>query len=746
MMQLKKLELNGFKSFGRKTELRFDHSITAIVGPNGSGKSNIVEAFRFVLGEQSIKAMRGKRGEDLIFNGAEGVSRSNRGSVKIVIDNSERQLAVDFDEVSIERVVYRDGANEYILNNSKVRLRDILELLSGIHIGVSNHHIISQGEADRILNAKPEERKEMIEDALGLKIYQYKKKESQRKLDKTKENLREVSLLRKELAPRIHFLRRQVEKIERAEEIKKTLTSLYNNYLKREYVFLISQRKHIENNRLIPEQKLNEVEQKIKESRDILSAEPIEDSKRDILLDLEDKIKNIRKEIDESLRSIGSVEGQILSYKKITEKVSNKSVDEVLPLYVVSNVAGSIFTEIDQIVSNDDLGFIKESAQRIRSLLNDLLNEYKQEEEVNQGIYSEIGELENKKEYLESEVKNKREQESSYTAEYAELQKEIEGDKEKDREGERELFRLSSVQKDLLTEISELDRLERDYNRTSELFKQELTEAGVLIGSTVLGYRNTVVREESGREIPEEELISEDREKQESRRKEIERLKIRLEEMGVTTSQDDVKKEYKDVTERDEFLAREVEDLEKSAESIKELIEELNSTLQVRFVDGMERIDKQFKDFFINMFGGGGASVKRVWVEKRSEDDPENEVKVEGVDVTVSLPQKKIKGLMMLSGGERALTSIALTFAISQVNPPPFLVLDETDAALDEANSRRYGDMISILSKHSQLIVITHNRETMTRAGMLYGVTMGGEGISRTLSVKLEEAKEVVGE
>ena len=115
----------------------------------------------------------------------------------------------------------------------------------------------------------------------------------------------------------------------------------------------------------------------------------------------------------------------------------------------------------------------------------------------------------------------------------------------------------------------------------------------------------------------------------------------------------------------------------------------------------------------------------------------------EGVDIDVSLPRKKIKGLTMLSGGERALTSIALLFAISQVNPPPFIILDETDAALDEANSKKYGDMIENLSKYSQLILITHNRETMSRAGIIYGVTMGADGISKLLSIKFEEAVKV---
>ena len=115
----------------------------------------------------------------------------------------------------------------------------------------------------------------------------------------------------------------------------------------------------------------------------------------------------------------------------------------------------------------------------------------------------------------------------------------------------------------------------------------------------------------------------------------------------------------------------------------------------------------------------------------------------EGLDIQVALPNKKTKGLIMLSGGERALTSIALLFAISQVNPPPFIILDETDAALDEANSRKYGDMIANLAQYSQLILITHNRETMSRAGVLYGVTMGAGGASKLLSIQFAEALKV---
>ena len=130
---------------------------------------------------------------------------------------------------------------------------------------------------------------------------------------------------------------------------------------------------------------------------------------------------------------------------------------------------------------------------------------------------------------------------------------------------------------------------------------------------------------------------------------------------------------------------------------------------------------------------------------KKLKDGEESEDGGGGIDVTIDMPRKRIRSLDMLSGGERALTSIALLFALSAVNPPPFLVLDETDAALDEANSQRYGDLLGHLSKKTQLLVITHNRETMRHAGVLYGITMGNDGISRLLSLKFDEAKDLVG-
>jgi chromosome segregation protein len=242
---------------------------------------------------------------------------------------------------------------------------------------------------------------------------------------------------------------------------------------------------------------------------------------------------------------------------------------------------------------------------------------------------------------------------------------------------------------------------------------------------------------------------------QHDRMKQIERLKYKIEESSFGNA-DEIIKEYKETSERDTHLEREISDLIKAEDELRNIISDLNKRIDKEFRDGIEKINSEFDRLFRIMFGGGYAKLNVVRMPEKKkkilEDDiepqifdskeEEDDIR-EGLEVDVSLPTKKVKGLMMLSGGERALTSIALLFAISRVNPPPFIILDETDAALDESNSRKYGDMIESLSQQSELIIITHNRETMSRAGALYGVTMNADGASRLLSIIFDEAVRV---
>ncbi|HEY6021136.1 MAG TPA: hypothetical protein VIY48_14885, partial [Candidatus Paceibacterota bacterium] len=348
-----------------------------------------------------------------------------------------------------------------------------------------------------------------------------------------------------------------------------------------------------------------------------------------------------------------------------------------------------------------------------------------------------ISELQNKKASLEKELAELKGEQARVVAELAKLRERLEGEKDASRDAERELFTIMSRRSELEASLASLRARHEILAREETTFKQDLGEAAALVGREVTEYESHPI-----------DLDDEPRAAQEDRRRKLERQKIRLEESG-SAGASDILKEFAQASERDQFLARELADLAASTESLHQLIAELTITLETRFVQGVDKINTEFDTFFKLMFGGGTAALTVVKEKKAkrgaaegdedSYNDDDEDVQ-EGVEIAISLPHKRVKGLHMLSGGERALTSIALIFAMSQVNPPPFLILDETDAALDEANSRRYGDMIETLAKHSQLIVITHNRETMSRAGVLYGITMGSDGVSKLLTVKFEEA------
>jgi chromosome segregation protein len=752
-MYLKSLELIGFKSFARKTKFEFKSSITAIVGPNGSGKSNVAEAFRFVLGEQSMKSMRGKRTEDLIFNGSRTTPRSSRAGVKLAFDNTKKLLDLDFDEAILERVIHRDSSSEYAINGSRVRLKDIYELLAGARIGASGHHIISQGEADRVLNVNTKDRKVMIEDALGLKIYQYKKTESERKLIKTEENIEKVQGLRREISPHLKFLQKQVNKIEKTREQAKLLVDTYKDYFVREKYFIKKEHEDIDALRKPLALERDMVSKELAGEREKLSKIENSDPKTATLINLEGDLREARDKKNELVRNVGRIEGEVSAETRRLEK-GRHGVDAGEDRTVLLSDVKALSAEIDSYISEgngvDSLSGLRDVLGKIGSLVRgfvlDIKNTGGNNEDVLKKDERDLEVLKANLRVLEDKLAEASREEQKIHEAYQTVKRNIEVEHDSSREAERAVFELTSRQNELHLKLSEISGREERLHLIEEEYKRELGEAAALVGREAVNYEQVVVHN-----------LDEPRDKQEARKREVEKMKIRIEDAGIGGNED-ITKEFDEVRERDAFLEREIEDLEKTAGSLKELINELTEKLGTEFGLGIDKINKEFNSFFSLMFGGGEASIsvvkEKVSTRKDTDistmlgdDDYVNDDVsggyVEGVAIHVSLPHKKIRGLEMLSGGERALTSIALIFAMSQVNPPPFLILDETDAALDEANSKRYGDMIENLSKRSQLILISHNRETMSRAGILYGITMGADGISQVLSVDFEEATRV---
>jgi len=727
---LKSIELSGFKSFGKKTELVFGSRIASIVGPNGSGKSNVAEGFRFVLGEQSMKSMRSKRGEDLIWGGSPALPRMNRAAVKVVFDNSKRLLDIDFSEVSIERVVHRDGANEYLLNGSQVRLKDVIRLLAGANIGGSGYQIISQGEADRILNASPKERREMVEDALGLKLYQHKKAESERKLAETAVNIDKTKSLRRELAPHLKFLQVQVEKIEKAREMKAELAHKLSDYLARENAYLTMETTRLNDEAKERESEIKALEHRLKDARAVKGGGGEENRSLPLLEKLEvlqSHLSDARRKREEVVRELGRAEGAL-------EAVAS-TVEHSIPAPHVRDFVREITDSIERAEAQDDIAGIRALLSQLRGRIKAFIDGLSGAAPVtNDEARKDVTRLNAALTKAEAE-------ESRLAKEMETVRGEITKAREASFAAEREEVRVEAQLRESQSKMMALRSEGEHVKEQKRRFEEEVREGIVLLGLAFEGWDK--------HEVPQGAL-SEDRREQEKRRREIERLKIKIEEAGVGAG-DAVVKEFNQTIERDAYLAKELEDLERSAKSLQDLIAELEKTIDARFTEGLEHINEALKLFFSKLFGGGEARleveepkrVRRARGEELEEDIDDEEELYAGLSIAVSLPRKKVRGLEVLSGGERALTSIALIFSMSQVNPPPFLILDETDAALDEANSRRYADMIMELGKKSQLIVITHNRATMSAAGELYGVTMSQDGVSKILSVKLEEAEKV---
>ncbi len=727
---LKRLEIAGFKSFAKKTVLDFGSRATAIVGPNGSGKSNVAEAFRFALGEQSMKSMRGKRSEDLIWSGSHTSARSNRASVTIVFDNTKRIFPkLEYEEVSIERAVFRDGTSEYSINGSRVRLRDVQELLSGANVGDTGHHIISQGEADRILASHPRERRNMLEDALGLRAFEYKKQDAERKLTKTEENVREVELLRREIAPHIRFLQKQVEKLERAEELANQLRTLAQEYLALEEAYLRDEEEKASVRLKNLQQQLAAISAELGAFHERATLDNEGMKRSEAVRVAERELDRLASERSLLSREVGRIEGALESAKRRSIAVLQDPYAKV-----PREDLKALKQEADRAVNLTDLESVNATLKSLRNAISAFFERYAspkddylaEEEQTVMRLESERLDLSKKEEALASHVEKVKS--ALIKAREASVAHEETG-----REQNLHMLSIAENKAKLEADVVRMESRLGELESLGEEFERDRREVVALAGASALSF--------AGRT----EAVTEERRIQEDRKRQLERLKIRVEEAGG--SGEDVRTEYKDASEREAFLEREIEDLTRSAAGLRELITDLDTELTKTFAEGLVKVNESFGEFFALMFGGGSARLVLEEIqygeedgEEFVEDDTRKKQGKPGIEISVNLPRKRVQSLMQLSGGERALTSIALIFAMSQVNPPPFLILDETDAALDEANSRRYGDMIESLSKKSQLIVITHNRETMSRASILYGVTMGGDGVSRLLSVKFDEA------
>ena len=222
-MVLKELEISGFKSFANKTVIRFEHAVTAVVGPNGCGKSNILDAVKWVLGERSVKAIRGENKEDVIFSGTDQRKAVNYAEVQITFDNRQRLFSLDRDEVKIGRRLYRDGQNQYLLSDQRVTLKEIENLLMDTGVGKSSYSFMEQGRMDMILSSKPEDRRSIFEEAAGISRFKSQRQEAERNLENARVNMTRVEDILRELERELKIKTAQAEKTKKYNTLKESM-------------------------------------------------------------------------------------------------------------------------------------------------------------------------------------------------------------------------------------------------------------------------------------------------------------------------------------------------------------------------------------------------------------------------------------------------------------------------------------------------------------------------------------------
>ncbi len=744
---LKRLELNGFKSFAGKTVLEFPAGITAIVGPNGTGKSNVVDAIRWLLGERDAKNLRGAKVEDLIFAGTAKRPRMGQAQASLHFDNKNNFFPVDFTEVSVLRQISRDGASKYFLNKSEILLRDLIDFFAKARLGSKGMIAVTQGNSDVFIRSSASERREMIEEILGLREYQLKKADAERRLKNSEINLDKVRALIEEILPHLRSLKRQTARWEKRSEFEEELKALENQFFGsqikdiREKLAVVekkieagkSERAALEKDRKAAEAGQMQVEASQPEGRKDI--QKIKEETQALLL----KRSGLEKEVGriEAQLEMGDQTSSLHETKSSTKLIELlKEVRHILEVSLEGDIVEmrhaieEVMEAIDDALAQPTDSEQNRSTSAGHATINAAIRP--QFEKVNrdlQALESQLLDLKEKEKALE---KNQEQFYHAFKAAVAEVEAakdKIEKWEAQNRESVYEKERLAFRHEELERQIAQAGRDPGEFSAK---------------GGSASG----------GREFLEIALGAEESSVIEKR---IFRLRGDLASIGEIDEA--LMKEAKETEARYEFLSKESDDLTSAVSDLRVLIRDMSLKIKTEFDRALIKINDEFGKFFKLMFDGGHAKLKveseKLKVEKGEEieaeeisdrnkaveDEDEEEEMMEregGIEIEIRLPRKKINSLEMLSGGERSLVGIATLFALISVSPPPFLVLDEIDAALDERNARRFAETLKEFSKRTQFVVVTHNRATMESADILYGVTLNEDGTSKVLSLKLE--------
>ncbi len=727
---LKRLELNGFKSFAQKTVLEFPAGITAIVGPNGSGKSNVIDAIRWLLGERDTKNLRGAKAEDLIFAGTPKRARLGQAQATLHFENTNNFFSLDFPEIAVSRQVNRDGLNKFFLNSSELRLRDLIDFFAKARLGSKGLVVITQGNSDMFIKASSAGRREMIEEILGLREYQLKKSAAERRVKNTQINLEKIDALMKEILPHLRSLKRQTGRWEKRETLERELRNLENTFFGLQYCEIENKisglEKEIGAHR--EELKLLQKEKEVAEAN-LKKVELSQPQEREEMTVLKKEIQALLAERSQLQKELGRLEAQL----EIRQEAPD---DDSIPAQKLIALVKKIKNRLDETVDQeiDSLrSAVKELLREIQTLLAGA--EQQRPDPPPSHLNKQLTELNKRANDIDKKISEHQRKETLL---------------EKSQEDFYRLFKkaIASVEaaKEAIEKWEDQNR-ERFFEKERlELRFSELQRQILQAGRNLAEFKNySPAVDESNATAETADLTALERKT----------FKLRGDLASIGEIDEALLKEATETEERYHFLEQQFGDLEKARTDLKKLIRDLSQKINTEFKEALEKTNEEFNKFFHLMFDGGRARLavsapkaqngnsKKDSEDGANPDAGEEETGIEdneeGLDIIISLPRKKINSLETLSGGERSLVGIATLFALVSVSPPPFLVLDEIDAALDSRNSNRFAEMLKEFSKKIQFVVVTHNRAVMETADILYGVTLNEDGTSKIVSLKLEK-------
>jgi chromosome segregation ATPase len=768
-MYLRSITMKGFKSFPERVSLEFSPGVSVIVGPNGSGKSNITDAVLWALGEQSPGAIRGASMQDVISAGGKGVGQRRQAEVEVVIDNSDGRANTEFSEIAVQRRLDRNGDGGYRLNGARCRLTDVTDVLSDTNLGREMHSVISQGRVETIVHSKPRERRLLVEEAAGLGKHRKRRRRAELKLRSARDNLDRALDVEREARARLRPLKRQAQAAELGARIEREELGLRGRLVSEELRFGADRAAAAEQaakaaraTRAELEQQLEAVGKRRREAEERFAAR---DRERTQAWGMLTKLRGEQEKVAVRAASLAGRDTELAARLEALRT-------ELGPLTLDvggSGAPGERARQLEQELGEVDAG-LKTAVVGRATAGDDNASERDRESALGdvragaeragrharraQGLLGE-----RHREALRKRLADGEELLDDLRAALAAIEGAGAAIRARVERTEGRVVGGDNDGDEIAAELRACSAQEYELQAKMKAVADELTKAEV--EAAHLGDRRAeaerelaAIAERLGEEVPAAaEPLGEEERTEIDRR--LERLERRRAQIGPVNPL--AEKEYDEAREHVESLQVQREDIERGMRELEALIREIDAEIERAFEETFDATAANFEEMVAHLFPGGHGRLRRVSLrpvreaerpageqdvpadgEEPEPEEEEDEQREElGVEIEVTPAGKSMRKLNLLSGGEKSLVALAFVFAVFLARPCPFYILDEVEAALDDANIDRFLQLIRRFADRAQFVIVTHQKRTMDAADVLYGVTMGGDGVTKVVSRRL---------